>query len=153
MESLSDPNVISSVAHLIKLSVAPVFLITGIAALINIFVGRLTRIIDRFERLAVELEEKKKMDPSYTPCQKVVYKRDLLLKRLKTTNLAIALATLAGLMVALVVASLFLSSVMKFDNSTFIVILFISAMLFLVLSLILFLREIFYTHNFARDNS
>jgi CBS domain containing-hemolysin-like protein len=148
-----DPSAVTSVAHLIQLSVAPVFLLAAVAGLLNVFVGRLTRIIDRFDKLELELEEKTKIDSTYAPCSKTLNRKSFLLKRLKTTNYAITFATLAGLMVALVIVAMFLGSIMKFSNSILIVGLFIAAMLFLVLSLILFLREISYTNSFARNHS
>lgn len=153
MQDLMDTSTVSSVAHLIQLSVAPVFLLAAVAGLLNVFVGRLTRIIDRFDKLELELEEKTKIDPTYTPCPKTINRKSFLLKRLKTTNYAITFATLAGLMVALVIVTMFLGSIMKFGNSILIVGLFISAMLFLILSLILFIKEISYTNSFARNHS
>ncbi|MBA4072961.1 MAG: hypothetical protein C0497_14150 [Gemmatimonas sp.] len=38
---------IATIAHVIQLSVAPVFLLTGIAGLLNVLTGRLARVIDR----------------------------------------------------------------------------------------------------------
>ena len=38
---------ITSIAHVIQLSVAPVFLLSGIAALLNVLTNRLARIVDR----------------------------------------------------------------------------------------------------------
>src|SRR5690349_17478377 len=42
---LSSP--ITDIAHVIQLSVAPVFLISGIAALLSVLSGRLARLVDR----------------------------------------------------------------------------------------------------------
>jgi hypothetical protein len=39
------------VAHAIQLSLTPVFLLTGIAGILNVMAGRLARIIDRGRRL------------------------------------------------------------------------------------------------------
>lgn len=38
---------IGDVAHAIQLAIAPVFLLTGVAGILNVMAGRLTRIIDR----------------------------------------------------------------------------------------------------------
>lgn len=43
---------IGDVAHAIQLALTPVFLLTGIAGLLNVMMGRLTRIIDRGRRLS-----------------------------------------------------------------------------------------------------
>ncbi len=37
---------IGDVAHAIQLALTPVFLLTGIAGILNVMMGRLTRIID-----------------------------------------------------------------------------------------------------------
>ena len=40
-----------TIVHLIQLSVAPVFLLAGVAGLLNVFTGRLTRIVDKLEKI------------------------------------------------------------------------------------------------------
>ena len=49
-------NQIDEIAHLIQLSVAPVFLLTGVGTLLNVLSGRLARIIDRARVLEQRLE-------------------------------------------------------------------------------------------------
>ncbi len=150
MQTIMDTTVVNSVAHLIQLSVAPVFLLAAVAGLLNVFVGRLVRIIDKIDKLNFAEEKKRTYDPSFTSTQKVKERKSFLLKRLKTTNYAIALSTSAGLMVALVIVTMFLSAMMKFDNATLISTFFILAMIFLISSLLLFLKEISYTTYFAK---
>jgi hypothetical protein len=41
--------------HLIQVALTPVFLLSGIAALLNVFAGRLARVADRLDHLTVEL--------------------------------------------------------------------------------------------------
>ncbi len=43
---------VDSAGHLIQVALAPVFLLSGIAALLNVFAGRLARVADQFEALA-----------------------------------------------------------------------------------------------------
>ena len=45
-------NQIDEIAHLIQLSIAPVFLLTGVGTLLNVLSGRLARIIDRARAIA-----------------------------------------------------------------------------------------------------
>ena len=45
---------ITSIAHVIQLAVAPVFLFSGIAALLNVLNKRLSRIVDRARQLQNE---------------------------------------------------------------------------------------------------
>jgi CBS domain containing-hemolysin-like protein len=145
-----DTNIVNSVAHLIQLSVAPVFLLAAVAGLLNVFVGRLVRIIDKIDQLEEKEDAKRQGDSTYISSDKIQDRKSFLLKRLKTTNYAIALSTSAGLMVALVIITLFLSAIFKFENGTVISTFFILAMFFLISSLLLFLREISYTTYFAK---
>jgi len=43
---------LASAVHLIQVALTPVFLLSGIAALLNVFAGRLARVADRLESLA-----------------------------------------------------------------------------------------------------
>ena len=150
MNTMMDTDVVNSVARLIQLSVAPVFLLAAVAGLLNVFVGRLTRIIDKIEKLQLFEEKKMQVDADFKMSEKMISRKDFLLKRLRTTNIAIALITSAGLMVALVIVTMFLSAMLDFENGTLISSFFILAMLFLISSLLLFLKEISYTTYFAK---
>jgi cadmium resistance protein CadD (predicted permease) len=50
MSSLSALT-LESAAHVIQVALTPVFLLSGIAALLNVFAGRLARVADRLETL------------------------------------------------------------------------------------------------------
>ena len=150
MNPIMDTNVVNSVAHLIQLSVAPVFLLAAVAGLLNVFVGRLTRIIDKIDRLQLFEEKKLQVDADFKMSEKMLSRKAFLLKRLRATNIAIALITSAGLMVALVIVTMFLSAMLDFENGTLISSFFILAMIFLISSLLLFLKEIYYTTYFAK---
>ena len=41
------PDALNNIANAIQLALAPVFLLTGIAGMLNVMSGRLSRIIDR----------------------------------------------------------------------------------------------------------
>ncbi len=43
---------LESAAHLVQVALTPVFLLSGIAALMNVFAGRLARVADRLDLLA-----------------------------------------------------------------------------------------------------
>ena len=47
----NTPVNFNDVAHAIQLALAPVFLLTGIAGILNVMAGRLARIIDRGRHL------------------------------------------------------------------------------------------------------
>ena len=103
---------INTISSLIELSVAPVFLLAGVAGLLNVFLGRLTRIIDKLESLDNFVHDRELKDKEYHPSQAVTTRRENLLKRMQNINLSIMFATATGLMIALVIISVFSSSVM-----------------------------------------
>ena len=142
-----DNNIVSTVSQLIQLSVAPVFLLAAVAGLLNVFTGRLTRIIDKVDKLDTQINHK----PDSNKDKKLIQRRDFLTMRMENTNQAILFCTITGLLVALVIVTMFLSAILKFNGSIFIAILFILAMLSLILSLFIFLKEIFFTTSFIKN--
>jgi uncharacterized iron-regulated membrane protein len=143
---------INSITNMIQLSVAPVFLIAGVAGLLNVFTSRLVRIIDKVDRLDKFESDKKeqgKMDDDLKEMIKA--RRDFLTMRMNNTNRAIFFGTTTGLLVALVIITIFLSSFFHFEHTSLIANLFILAMSSLVASLVLFLRELFFTTKFVNN--
>ncbi|HEX8986850.1 MAG TPA: DUF2721 domain-containing protein [Rhodocyclaceae bacterium] len=122
---------VSGVAHVIQLSVAPVFLLTGVGAILGVLVNRLGRVVDRFR--ALERHD--------APADAAPEMRRLS-RRARMIHWAIGLATSCALLVCLVIALLFISSITGVELSTAIAMLFIAAMLMLVAALLCFLREI-----------
>jgi magnesium-transporting ATPase (P-type) len=141
-----DSNSINTVSALIQLSVAPVFLLAGVAGLLNVFTGRLSRIIDKVDKLDKYEEENILKDEK--SILKITQRREFLTMRMKNTNLAILFCTSTGLLIAMVIVTMFLSAIFDFKDSLFIAVLFIVAMICLIISLFLFLKEIFYTTSF-----
>lgn len=122
---------IPGVAHVIQLSVAPVFLLTGVGAILGVLINRLGRIVDRFrvlERHAGEEEAENGMR--------------VLARRARMIHWAIGLCTSCALLVCMVIATLFVGSIAGVELSMLIAVLFIAAMLALVAALLCFLREI-----------
>lgn len=139
-----------TIVHLIQVSVAPVFLLAGVAGLLNVFTGRLTRIIDKLEKIDAYVTSQEKKNKDYKEDKKLIKRREFLLMRMKNTNFAIFFCTSTGFMVALMILSVFASSLFSFHAETIISVLFILAMLSLSISLFLFLREIYYTTYFIQ---
>jgi hypothetical protein len=129
---------ISPIAHVIQLSVAPVFLLSGIGAILAVMTSRLGRIIDRARALEAQLEN--------APSERAVtLEADLetLTHRARLIGPAITLCTATALLVCTVIAVLFLSAFLHFDASVPVALLFVAAMLAFFLGLLWFLREIF----------
>ena len=125
---------VASVASVIQLAVAPVFLLTGIGAILTVLTNRLARVVDRFRVLSDLSSE-----------EQSAYKQEMttLSLRARWVHWAVSLCTLAALLVCIVVAALFVGSEISIAPSRAISLLFISAMLTLILGLLCFLREIF----------
>jgi hypothetical protein len=126
------------VAHVIQLAIAPVFLLSGIGALLGVMTGRLSRIIDRARRLEALLAEAAPdaADAAVTQELQVLGKRAHLVSR------AIALCTTAALLIATVVIVLFVGAFFRRDLSPLIGVMFVAAMVSLCFGLMMFLREI-----------
>ena len=127
-----------AVAHAIQLAVAPVFLLTGIGAILAVMTNRLGRIIDRARMLEGKLDDA-------TAEMLAALRSDLsvLSRRAQLISRAITLCTTTALLVCTVIAILFLSTFLRFDASLPVAFLFIAAMATFFLGLVWFLREIY----------
>lgn len=129
---------ITDVAHVIQLAVAPVFLLTGVGAILAVLVNRLGRVVDRFralEQLLPKVDGDKAM-------ASVKEEMGSLSSRARMVHWAIGLCTLCALLVCVVIATLFIGSITGIEMPIVIASLFILAMLSLVIGLLCFLREI-----------
>lgn len=135
MPELTD---ISNISNSIHLAVAPVFLLTGIGALLGVMTNRLGRVIDRARLLEGRLENAAPGDAAG-----ITAHLGILARRAKLINLAITCCTMAALLICTVIALLFSGSFVWFNITIPVALLFIMAMLLLVMGLLWFLREIF----------
>ena len=128
---------IDDLAKAIQLALAPVFLLTGIAALLGVMTGRLARIIDRGRAFAegrVAL-----VSPDSMP---IALERQTLEPRRYLTSVAITATTVAALLVCVVIAGLFVEVMLETPLKWLISVLFAAAMFALVVGLTFFLREV-----------
>ena len=124
---------LTTVAHVIQLAVAPVFLLTGVGAILSVLTGRLGRLVDRF-RVLTETDEQ-------LPANQV-RELKILTVRAVWVHWSITLCTASALFVAIVIGALFLGAVVSFNPSRIVSIMFITAMTSLIIGLGCFLREI-----------
>jgi len=129
---------VTTLAQVIQLAVAPVFLLAGVGATLNVLASRIGRIIDRARIMEERL-------PSASPesAEELHGRLRVLSKRASLINRAIGLCVLCGLLVSLVVAALFVSSSLRIDLATPIAVAFVIALLSLAAALVYFLREVF----------
>ncbi len=130
-------NEVSDLAHIIQLSVAPVFLLAGIGAFLNVVASRLGRVVDR----ARNLEERFLAGP--TPDEMARIKSELIIldRRVRLSQRAVVLFSLAALLVCLVVATLFVGEFVTLPVGGPVAMMFIAAMLAMIGGLTLFLLE------------
>jgi hypothetical protein len=124
------------VAHVIQLAIAPVFLLSGIGALLGVMTNRLSRIIDRARRLEAAPPDDPVLGERFASELVVLGRRARLVSR------AIALCTASALLVATVVIALFVGAFFRRDFSPMIGITFVAAMVALCFGLVAFLQEI-----------
>ena len=129
------PAALNDVAHAIQLAIAPVFLLTGIAGMLNVMTGRLARIIDRGRRLS---------EPAATTTADSAALLELtgLEQRRLFTSAAITATTFSALLVCLVVTVLFLDVLLAANLNLVVGLLFAASSAALVIGLVYFLREV-----------
>ena len=138
-----NPENITDVTKAIQLALAPVFLLTGIAGILNVMMGRLSRIIERGRSIAdghafMETEDQKH--------------RELhnLERRRHNVSIGITACTIAALMLCTVIATLFIEAMMAVPLHWLVGVLFTASTMALVVGLAFFLREVHIATNTVR---
>jgi len=135
------------IQHAIQLAIAPVFLLTGIAALLGVMANRLARIIDRARDLEQRwgaLEERVRVA---TQVEFVNLER-----RRHLASWSINFCTGAALLVCIVIVTLFFEEFISTDLKWLAGAQFVAAMISLIAGLTCFLREVYVaTHTVRID--
>ncbi len=124
------------IGRLIQTSVAPVFLLSGVAATLGVLTNRLARTVDRARTIEARLE-----DHTGDP-QHLLYDLEVLAHRARYLNTAISLCVISAVMVALVVVALFANAFFATGLALTIALLFVGAMLVLTGAFVAFFIEI-----------
>lgn len=125
-------------ADVIRLSLAPVFLFSGVSALLSVLASRLGRIIDRARVLETELKDAKEGKIARLHDELAVLSR-----RANMIYVAITLGVTSALLVCIVIATVFSSVLLSINVTVIVAVLFIAAMLVLIGALVAFLRDVF----------
>ena len=128
------PDSLFELSELIQTSVAPVFLLTGIAGLLSVMTHRLARIIDRTRVL--EEDRPEGVNPFGND------ELTVLKARMHVIGRAIALLTYSALLVASVIGLLFLGALLGYHLAPVVAVAFVIAMLLLIGGLMSFLGEV-----------
>ncbi len=126
----------SDMARTIQLAIAPVFLLAGIGAFLNVIASRLARVVDRSRFL-------EDLHGDARGAERIRYVEELrtLEKRMNLASRSIYFGTASGLAVCLLVVVLFVGELIDFNLGDAIAVLFVVAIALLAAAMILFLRE------------
>ena len=134
---MNEGSAITAIGHVIQLSVAPVFLLSGIAGMLAVMTNRLGRIIDRARQVEGLL-------PATSGPELPLLDSELrdLSRRAKLTYAAISLCTITALCVSALVATMFLALFLDFAAAVPVAVLFVAGMTAFFAALVCFLREV-----------
>ncbi len=126
----------TQVAHTIQLAVAPIFLLAGVGAFLNVCAGRLSRIVDRSRDLEPRVLESRGAEHD-----RLVGQMRILDRRMALVSRAIFLAVLSAILTCAVVVLLFSTGLTGLSFGTPIAILFIASMVAIGSGFAVFLVE------------
>lgn len=128
----------TDISHVIQLSVAPVFLLAGIASILGVMANRLARVVDRARALEAKLASADKDAYSDLHARLMT-----LAKRAKLISHGLAMCVLTALMICATIIVLFLGAFTHIGMAIPAALLFITGLLAFATGLVWFLREIF----------
>lgn len=153
----TDTDNIDSAAHLIQVALTPVFMLSGIGTLINIFNTRLARVSDRLEDVNKRLANfsnpniEEPADLYYTP-ERLKIKQARLARRIFVLDIAIILNGMGGASTCGAAIALFIGSLRDSSTSTWLLTLFGAALACTIAALSAFLVDtIISWHGLRRD--
>ena len=118
-------------------AIGPVILISGVGLLLLTMTNRLGRTIDRARQLKSELSKRTGKDRD-----QVLAQVGIIYRRAQTIRLSIGLASLSAVLAALLIIVLFLAALLQWQGGLFASLIFISSMVSLFASLVVFMWDI-----------
>ncbi|NNC48200.1 MAG: DUF2721 domain-containing protein [Sphingomonas sp.] len=129
-ELITRTSETARVQQMVQLSLAPVFLLAAIGAVLNVMNVRLIWIVDRVSAIEAGTAEDRAHEELAA-----------LRRRQKFASLAITFSSVAALIICLVIALMFISAFVRPAMGTLVAICWVGAMLLVIGSLIFFMRE------------
>jgi hypothetical protein len=126
----------TQVAHIIQLSVAPIFLLAGVGAFLNVCAGRLARIIDRARAIEPLILQSRGEEHD-----RWLGEIRVLDKRMGLVSQAIFFSVLAAVLTCAVVIVLFAAALTNAQSGTTVALLFIASMIAVSIGFAIFLFE------------
>jgi hypothetical protein len=137
---------LSDIAHVIQLAIAPVFLLTAIGTVLSVLTGRLARAVDRRRSLMAAVSDVVESGVADLVQQEIAFE----VRRIGLMYVAISMAVMSALLVCSLISLAFLDALADWHLGKLIAVLFVLAMVALIGSLSVFLREIFLAVNSPR---
>jgi hypothetical protein len=137
---------LSDIAHVIQLAIAPVFLLTAIGTVLSVLTGRLARAVDRRRSLMAAVSGVVESGVADLVQQEIAFE----VRRIGLMYVAISMAVMSALLVCSLISLAFLDALADWHLGKLIAVLFVLAMVALIGSLSVFLREIFLAVNSPR---
>lgn len=126
----------ATVGDIVRQAVAPVFLLSGIGAFLNVCASRLSRIIDRSRQVEPLL-----LDSRGPEHERWLGEMQVLDQRMALVSWAVTLSVMSALLVCLLVSLLFAASLTSLHFGTAIALLFIASMIAIGAAFAVFLVE------------
>lgn len=128
---------VSQIGQVIQLSVAPVFLLTGVGAMLSVLSNRLGRAVDR-----ARVFEGRYATAGVVEQDLLRFELRLQARRCRLIYAAMILCVLCALLICSVIVALFASAFFDTGIGVLIAALFVVAMLAFIAALLAFLREV-----------
>ena len=127
---------VTTVADIVRIAVAPVFLLSGIASFVNVCTSRLSRIVDRSRDIEPRLLASRGAEHD-----RWLGELRVLDRRMSLVSWAISLSVLSAVLICAVVVLLFSASLTPLNVASTIAWLFIGSMIAIGLGFSIFLVE------------
>jgi hypothetical protein len=132
---MPDQSSVEGVTHVIQVALTPVFLLTAVAALLNVFSTRLGRVADRIDQLSAN-QRSMPTNAKFSSVQ-----LDRLKKRSLVLDVAVVLATIAGVATSGATLILFFGALREVVVRSMLFVLFGGAIFFTIAALVTFAIE------------
>jgi hypothetical protein len=128
---------LNDLVPILQIAVGPVILISGVGLLLLSLTNRFGRAVDRSRQLIREMREATEAGRPHLGQQV-----DILYRRAQLIKSSIVCATVSVLLAAVLIITLFLTTLFKLEVGVLIIMLFICCLVSLIVSLVVFIMDI-----------
>jgi len=121
----------------LQVAVGPVILISGVGLLLLSLTNRFGRAVDRSRQILREMREAGEGDR-----ERLAVQVNILFRRARLIQIAIVLQAMSVLFAALLIITLFLTALIKWESAVVISLLFMGCLASLIVSLVAFIMDI-----------